>query len=203
MRKHLKLKRLGALVPHQQARPQPIPAERNRIDAPEIIRPRPPQFLTQITRAEPEVQLDTAVTALCTLTALARALSQKLPPTDPRESVLRQRRRRLVAWGAEIREHERHAAACRFATVERGVAAHPEQLGSSGSLPAYDGGAVEEDFEGLAGGEDGRDARVGVRDADLGLRCKAWGTGQRRGLAWAIDHGCCCEVVVLSGWWFG
>lgn len=94
----------------------------------------------------------------------------------------RQRRRSfVVGCSAEDGEDERDAAAHRFGAVEHGGTAEEELLGARRVFPGDDCGAVEEDFDAFAGGEDGGYAAVGVSYVDLGLGREARRDGVQGG----------------------
>jgi hypothetical protein len=60
------------------------------------------------------------------------------------------------------REDEGNASPSGPRAVELRILAEPELLIARGILPAEDGGTVEQDLDGLAGGQLGRDPRVAV-----------------------------------------
>jgi hypothetical protein len=178
------------LVPHQDAGRQALAPQRHAIDEAELKRPGGLALLIQVTRAEAKVQLDAAISAIIRARALARALAQELPARDAREAVLRQARRGCVLRRrAKDGEDERDAAAHCFRAVEVRRLAQEELLVPRGILPADDGGAVEQDLDGFAGGQDGGDARVGVRDVHLCLRCEPGRDGVEGGrFLGTVDH---------------
>jgi len=101
-------------------------------------------------------------------------------------------------------EYERDAAADCLGTVRDCGRGQEELLGSRGVFPGDYGGAVEEDLERFAGGEDGGDAGVAVGYVYLCLWGEAGGDGiDGEGFLWAVDHGVgevhgeigCLEVV--------
>lgn len=92
-------------------------------------------------------------------------------------------------WGEAYRKDEGNAAADGLGAVELGGVAQPQLLVARGILPADDGGAVEENFEGLAGGEGGDDLCVVVGEVDLGLWGQSGGGGEGRGLVRSVYHG--------------
>lgn len=176
MHQHLTLKRPPRItIAHHQTRRQPPPIQRHRINQIKLIRPLPPRLGIQPRRRQPKIQLGAQIHHPHPARTLTRALAQKLPSRAAREPVLRQldaRRRR-----PEEREDERDAAAHGLGAVERRRGREPELFGAGGVFPGGDGCAVEEDGDGLAGGEDGGDEGVVVGEGDGGGGGEAGGGG--------------------------
>lgn len=86
------------------------------------------------------------------------------------------------------RKHQRDTAPHRLGAVELGRLAQPELLVAGRVLPAQHRGAVQQHDDALARGQLGRDARVAVRDGDLGLRREVGRGGESRGLVWSVNH---------------
>ena len=86
------------------------------------------------------------------------------------------------------RKDEGDAAADGLGAVELGGVGEPELLVAGAVPPADDGGAVQQDVDGLAGGQAGGDAALVGGDVDLGLGRQAGGGRQRGRLVWTVDH---------------
>ncbi|KAL2112535.1 hypothetical protein VUR80DRAFT_7273 [Thermomyces stellatus] len=171
MQERLHLKRIIALVAHNQARPEAPRRQRDAVHKPEVVPPLLLPVGRQRLAREAKVEFHAA-------RPLARALAQELPPHVPREAVLRQ----LAPRGGrpEDGEDERDAAADGLGAVEGGGGGEEEVLARTGGrrrLPRGHGRAVEEDLDGVAGGERGGDGGVGVGGLRLGLGRRAGGRG--------------------------
>ena len=63
MQQSLELPHLIPLIPDQNARPQRPSRQRDRVDQPELSRPRRARFRAQVLRPEPEIKLHAVIAA--------------------------------------------------------------------------------------------------------------------------------------------
>src|SRR5262249_55228976 len=104
----LKLKRLAPFVPHVHHRLQPITAQRDAVDEPEVVRPGLAGLRGEIGTVQPEVKLYAVVAALGQRAGLRGRLAQEFPAGIAGEAVLGEGRSRVVRRrGPEVlRENE-------------------------------------------------------------------------------------------------